>query len=178
MEDISFYEYVVAQKGSKATLKKVFLSVFYVLYVIGALLLGAFAKLILPLLAFIPLSLWMIVFFTWRYAKLEYEYSIVSGELTLSNVYGGRSRRKVVSFRIKDCSLIAPLNDQYADRADAYGAEKVFVALSDTDSPSAYFATFALDGKKCIIYFEATSHALKMFKYYNSAATVSVTLKK
>lgn len=174
MEDISFYEYVVAQKGSKVTVKKLFLTVFYVLYVVGALLLGAYVKLVLPLLAFIPLSLWIIVFLTWRYAKLEYEYSIASGELTLSNVYGGRSRRKVVSFKLKDCSLIAPLDDRYSDRADAYGAEKTFVALSNTDSPNAYFATFTLDGKRCILFFEATAHAIKVCKYYNSAATVSV----
>ena len=36
MEDMAFYEYVVAQKGLKVTMKKVFLIVFYVLYVIGA----------------------------------------------------------------------------------------------------------------------------------------------
>lgn len=178
MEDMTFYEYVVAQKGSKATLKKMFLIVFYALYVIGALLLGAFTKLFLPLLAFVPLSLWIIVFFTWRYAKVEYEYSIVSGELTFSTVYGGRSRRAAVSFKLKDCSLIAPLNDQYSEKADAYGAEKVFIGLSDQNSPDAYFATFVSGGKKCILYFEATSRAIKICKYYNSSATVSGLVSK
>ena len=178
MEDISFYEYVVPQKGSKAKRKKFFLITFYILYVIGVLLLGVMAKIVLPLLAFVPLSLWIIVFFTWRYASVEYEYSIASGSFTYTTVWGGRSRKAVVEFKLKDCSLIAPLDDKYSERAEAYNAEKVYVGLSDTASPSAYFATFEAGGKRCILYFEANAHALKVCRYYNSAATVVIPLDR
>ena len=178
MEESSTYEYVVAQKGKKVTTKKALLIVFYVIYVLVAFVVGGITKFLLPCLALVPLSLWIIAFFTWRYANVEHEYSITSGELTFSEVYGGRSRRTVTSFKLKDCTLIAPLNEEYSEQAERYGAEKSYVALSHDDAPDAYFAEYTADGKKCIFYFEATQRALKICRFYNSRATVAPSVSK
>lgn len=178
MEESSIYEYVVAKKGKNVTVKKTLLIIFYVIYVIVAFVVGGITKFLLPCLALVPLSLWIIVFFTWRYAKVEYEYSINSGELTFSEIYGGRSRRVVTSFKLKDCTLIAPLNDEYSDQAKRYGAERSYFALSSSDAPDAYFAEYTVGGKKCIFYFEATARTLKICRFYNSCATVSTSVSR
>ncbi len=176
MSEFSTYEYVVAQKSEgKWKLKKLGMIFLYIVFVIAWFIFGFVSKLF-PLLALIPVTLWMLVFFTWRYVKVEYEYSMTSGDMVISNIYGGRSRKKVVEFKIKECSLIAPFSTHDFKVKD-YEPERVFNALSSEKAEDAYFALFEMDGKKCAAYFEATEKALKICKYYNSSATVVSKVK-
>lgn len=171
MSEFTTYEYVVAQKAEgKWKLKKLGMILLYIAFVIAWFIFGFVSKMF-PLLALIPLTLWMLVFFTWRYVKVEYEYAMESGNMTISNIYGGRSRKKIVSFKMKDCSLIAPVSTHDSEAKD-YAPENIYNALSSEKATDAYFALFELDGKKCVAYFEATEKALKICKYYNSTATV------
>ncbi len=175
MEEFQTYEYVVAKKKTgNYAVKRVLLIVAYIFYALGLLLTGFMFELIVPLLALIPISLWIIVFFTWRYVSVEYEYSMVSGEVTVSEIYGGRSRKQKLIFRLKDCTMIAPLAArEWQERAELFGATKVYSALSAEDATDAYFATFENENKeKCIVYFEATEKALKICRFYNPSATV------
>ena len=181
MEEFQTYEYVVAPKKSgKYQLKRLLLMLSYVLYVVVLLAVGLIVKLIVPLLALIPLSLWIIVFFTWRYVSVEHEYSIVSGEMTVADIYGGRSRKDLVVFRLKECAMIAPAHErQWQERAELFGAEKVYSALSSPDAPDAYFAAFENEkGAKCIVYFEATERALRICRFYNPSATVMTQVSR
>lgn len=173
MEASATYEYVVQQKGKKVLIKKAVFITLYFAYVIGLFVLGTIIKLILPCLAFVPLTLWIIAFFTWKHTNIEFEYSMTAGEITVSNIYGGRSRKTVTRLRIKDCELIAPLNEENRDRLVRFGAEKSFSALSSPDAEDAYFAIYKDGDKKCVFYFEATDRALKICKFYNSHATVT-----
>ena len=175
MNDFETYEYVVAQKKTgKYALRKVILIICYIVYTLVLLSVGMLTRLAAPLLALTPLTLAVIIFFTWRYVNIEYEYSITSGEVTVSRILGGRSRKEMVQFRLKDCSMIAPLHDRiWQERAELFGADQTFVALSSEDAPDAYFAAFEDEnGKKSIVYFEATERALKVCRFYNPAATV------
>lgn len=176
MSEFTTYEYVVSQKmEGKWKLKKLGMLLLYVAFVIAWFIFGFVSKMF-PLLALIPVTLWMLVFFTWRYVKVEYEYSMESGDMTISNIYGGKSRKKVVEFKIKECSLIAPVST-HDFKARDYEPEKIFKALSSEKAADAYFALFEQDGKRCIAYFEATEKALKICKYYNSSATVVSKVK-
>lgn len=176
MREFKTYEYVVAQKTEgKRRLEKPGMILLYVAFIIAWFIFGFVSKMF-PLLELIPVTLWMLVFFTWRYVKVEYEYSIESGDMTISNIYGGRSRKKIVTFKLKDCSLIAPVST-YDFKAKDYEPEKIYNALSSEKAEDAYFALFELDGKRCTAYFEATEKALKICKYYNSTATVMSKVK-
>lgn len=176
MSEFTTYEYVVAQKTEgKWKLKKLGMILIYVAFVIAWFIFGFVSKMF-PLLALIPVTLWMLVFFTWRYVKVEYEYSMEAGDMTISNIYGGRSRKQIVTFKMKDCSLIAPLST-HDFKARDYEPEKIYSALSSAKAEDAYFALFEADGKKCVAYFEATEKALKICKYYNSTATVMSKVK-
>ena len=140
MEASATYEYVVSQKGKKVAAKKAVFLVLYLVYVIAVFTVGAISKILLPCLAFVPLSLWIIAFFTWRYTNVELEYSMTSGEVTVSNIYGGRSKKTVTKFKIKDCELIAPLNEENRESLARFGAERSVSALSSPDAADAYFA--------------------------------------
>ncbi len=176
MSEFSTYEYVVTQKiEGKWRLKKLLMFLLYIGFIVGWFVFGFWSKMF-TLLALMPITLWMLVFFTWRYVKVEYEYSMVSGEVTFSNIYGGRSRKHIVSFRIKDCTLIAPLGT-HGYKIKDYVPEKSYNALSSSKANDAYFAIFERNNRYAVVYFEATAKALKILRYYNASATVMSNVK-
>ena len=179
-ESSNYTEYVVAQKpeGSWRT-KRILLVLLYIgvglLWLVGVV---GILK-IWPLGMFTPLLVWMLVFFTWRYVAVEYEYTMASGVITFSAIYGRRSRKQKCEFRIKELTKIAPVTDPYKNDYDAKDIEIVHEFRGSLKSPDAYFFTFtAENGKKGVVFFEATNKALKLFRYYNPSATVmSTTLR-
>lgn len=170
----STYEYTVEQKpeGKFKLIKLAFIS----LYIIYPLVFMAilFIIQIFQLFALVAVTEWMLVYFTWKYAKPEYEYSVTSGRVTFSVVYGKRSRREMLNFAIKDCLQIAPATErEWIERLELYDPEIVYSALSSSDSPDKYYAAFEnADGKRCVFYFEATEKMLKLCRNYNSSHTV------
>lgn len=171
MNEFSTYEYVVAEKkNARLVMKKIGFICGYVLFVILWFVFG-FATNLFPLLALIPLTTWMLVFFTWRYANVEYEYSVTSGTVTFSKVFGGRSRKQITEFKLKDCSLIAPLSES-DEKIKAFAPERDYVSMSSWDTPDAYVALLTLNDKKTAVYFEATEKMLKICRFYNSPCTV------
>ena len=181
MSDFNSFEFTVEQaKEGKWKLARIGMVCLYILYAVAiAVIIGVALPGMVPLFALVPVTLWIIVYFTWRYVSVEYEYSIISGELTFSKIYGGRSRREVMKMRVRDASLIAPLDgDVYSAKATAYQPEKEFSAVSSMTAPDIYFMLFELEdpksGKKsrAIFYFEATAGTLKTCRFYNQAATV------
>ena len=170
MNEFSAYEYAVKPKRSASlVLRRAGLIIFYMIFVILWFVFG-FATGFFPLLAFIPLSLWVLIFLTWRYVCPEYEYSIVSGEITFATIYGGRSRRTRLSFKIKDCSLIAPVSE-IEGRITENQPQVLYDMSCYIDSPSSYMALVMIDGKRTAVIFEMTDKALKICRFYNSAAT-------
>ena len=74
MDPSSTYEYVASpRKQPIYKLKRVLMILAYVAYVVVLLIVGMTTKLLVPMLALVPLSLWIIIFFTWRYVSVEYE---------------------------------------------------------------------------------------------------------
>ena len=171
----SGYEYVVAQKneGKFRTMKILFL-LLYATYVIGVMaIILKFAIGLVPLYALVPVTTWMLVFFTWKYSNPEYEYTVNSGHLVFSVIYGRRTRKEMLKLTLKSCSAIAPLNDEHKAKIDAFAPTVTFNALSSTKAEDAYFALFETeDGQKAVFYFEATEKMLKICRMYNSSATV------
>lgn len=169
------YEYVVAQKSEGRFLwRKIGFLALYVIYVVGFVLVGVITRLGAALVALVPVTTWMLVFFTWRYASIEYEYSLTSGTLTFSEIYGGRSRKKMMEMRLKNAVAILPLDEKRtADRVDAFAPEEHYCALPSKEAEDAYVMLYtAEDGKKCAFTFVATAQTLKIMQYYNHTATV------
>ena len=179
MNEFSTYEFAVKQRiEGKWILARIAMISLYALFVGAWLLLGFSFSLIVQLLALIPITTWILVFFTWRYVAVEYEYSITSGELTFSKIFGNRSRRTVLHIKLRDAVRIAPLdNAEESARATAYTPEREFSAISSLRAPDIYYILFehaARDGKKrrAILYFEATGRALQICRFYNPSSTV------
>ena len=174
MNEFETYEYAVAQRRTRGVrARRVLLLLSYALFAVVMLTLAVATRIGAPLVALTPFGLALLVFFTWRYTSVEFECSFTSGELTVSKIYGGRSRRELVSLRLRDCTMIAPATDRlWAEKAELFRADETVSALSAPDAPDAYFAAFEReDGTRGLVYFEATQKALRICHFYNASAT-------
>ena len=68
------YEFVVAQKAEGSFLRRRILFILmYALYVAVFLTVGIITRIGIPLVALVPVTTWILIFFTWRYVQVEYE---------------------------------------------------------------------------------------------------------
>ncbi|MBE6699635.1 MAG: hypothetical protein E7584_05310 [Ruminococcaceae bacterium] len=167
------FEYAVAEANNKALkTKKALFIVGYVLYAAIILGLGAGSKIFLPLMCFIPLSLWIIVWLTWRFTQVEYEYSFFSGELTVNRILGNRTRKNLTKVRIQNFSAIFPATELNQSKIEAFAAENTIFAVSEAGAEGIWVALWddAESGKHQALYFEPNEKAIKILKYYNASA--------
>ncbi len=171
------YEYAVAEKkGPRLIFKRITLVALYVLWAAGLFVIGVSTRYIVPFLAFVPLTLWGLVFLTWRYTQVEYEYSFFAGELTAARVLGGRSRKELCRITIRTVSAILPYENDQIKRIEAFSAEKTIFAASSEEAERLYVILWKNEsGKTLQLFFEPTEKALKLLRYYNPSA---VTLRK
>ena len=167
------FEYTVAEANNKALkTKKLLFIAGYVLYGAIILGLGAGSKIFLPLMCFIPLSLWVIIWLTWRFTQVEYEYSFFSGGLTVNRILGNRTRKKLTEVRIQNFSAIFPANEANQSKIEIFEAENTIFAASEATAEGLWVALWndAESGKRMALYFEPNEKAIKILKYYNAAA--------
>ena len=167
------FEYAVAEaKTAKLKLKKLLFLAAYVLYAATVLIVGVAVKLILPILCFIPLSIWIIVFLTWKYTQVEYEYSFFSGRLTVSKILGSRKRKKLTEIHLRDLCAVFPYENENLSRAEAFGAKDSVFAASSMEAPDLYVALWedAETKTKHMLCLELNEKAIKIIKYYNMSA--------
>ncbi len=178
MQDITApYEYTISEKKTpRLRLRRAGLITLYILFPIVILVIVATSKvgaLFAPMCAFLAIATWMLVFFTWRYVSIEYEYTVVSGRVTFCKIYGGRSRKKITEFMIKEAEAIAPDNKANADKIKYFSPDKEYNCISAPGAEDAYFMTFRNEeGTKCVVRFEATSKMLGICRFYNPSVTV------
>lgn len=171
------YEYTVAEKKTPRLLfKRLTLLALYVLWAAVFLLAGMWIKLIVPFLALVPLSLWMLVFFTWRLTQVEYEYSFFSGELTVARVLGGRTRKVLCKVPLRQLSDVLPYENDYIQKIKNFSAERTVFAASDESAPDLYALLWKDEkGTRTALFLELNEKAIKIMRYYNMSA---VTLRK
>ncbi len=171
-EYANYFEYAIEAKVEGKLLRnRILLIIGYVLYAIAFMVL-VFASKLLPLGAFVVVTTAIIVYLTWRYVEVEYEYNVVKGEMTFSTIYGRKTRRDFLKVRIQDMSYFAPYTDRYKAIADA--ADKKYYAVSSMSSPDVYVGIFKEvgTGETSAVFFEATKGCVKLAKFYNKSATV------
>ena len=171
------YEYTVSKKREGAfLLRRILFFIMYAVYVIVILGVAMITRLAAPAIAFIPITLWILIYLTYPYCSIEYEYAMIDGNIIFSTIYGSRKRKESFSMRISVFEKVAPLNRDYEGLVEKYAPDKIYNALSSEKTPSdPYFALFKDEsGKKCVFYFEATNRALRILKYYNENTVMSV----
>ena len=169
--DFETYEYVIVPRPSaKTRLHKVLLVFSYVLFVIAWFVFGSGTGLY-ALMALIPLTLWMFIFATWRYSCVEYEYSVISGKLTVSKIYGGRSRKKALELDLRTVETALPLNEKQTERLlDDFDPQSETAFLTHRGSSEAYALLFKDEDVRTVVYIEVNERMMKTLKLYNAQA--------
>lgn len=170
--EINNFEYGAEQKiEGKLKTRRLLLLILYVVFT--ASLFGIiFAIKMIPLGAVVPIFVWMLIFFTWRYVKIDHKYIIDMGNLTYTKRYGNTKPKVISEFKVKNATLIAPVEESESKVRD-YEPEIEYDARPYADCVGAYVALYVnKDGKRCAFYFQATEASLKVLHYYNSECVV------
>ncbi len=171
MSDFNTFEFVVDERaeGKRKALKfwgRFGLLAFVTIWVVVSLCTIFY-------LAVLPLAFLGLVLYFWKIFNCELEYSMVSGIMTFSRIYGGIKRKKILEVTIKDFRECAPRTAESDAKLKAQGVERTFMFASHSTAPDQYYATFEENGKKCVVYFEATEKTLKLLRYYNPVTVVT-----
>ena len=173
--ELNDYEYTVEQKNEgKWKIRKALMLTLYVLYTIVYFLIIYITR-VIPLGALIPVTLWILIFFTWRYVKPEYKYHIESSFLTFTVVYGGRTKKEILKTKICDADYILPLAEAEGVIRD-FEPQLKYNALPFVGCDDAYAMLYTDNsGKRCLFTFKATAQALKSLRFYNNKTKIVTT---
>ena len=162
----SFVEHLVSLKEKSLLLPKKIAIVG-----LGALLAGISVALGFTVLqklpAVLPIALILIgylIWFLWRFVSVEYEYSILQGEISIDVIYGCRQRKSLYTTPLSKIEKLG-----YAAKGDFRDtADQTVFAASEKSNPNTVWALVREDGgSKTLLYFELTEKAEKAIRREN-----------
>ena len=170
-EFTSFVNYMVTKKvEGKYKLDRVLMVIGYILVGLAYALVFTVAIKLPALLTFTPLLIWFMVYSTWMYVNIEYEYTIVGGVIRGMEVYGMRKYRELFNVRVSQFTSIAPYSTN-REIADSDEIVRRYYCVSSMSGPDVWFGVYINEaGEQCAVYFEVVKKTLKCLKYYNSDA--------
>lgn len=171
MNEFNTFEFVVTERpeGKRKALK--ILGRFGLLAFVAAWVIVSLCTIFY--LAILPMCFLGLVLYFWKIFNCELEYSMVSGVMTFSRIYGGLKRKKVLELTIKDFRACAPRTPEAMGALLHWGVDKTYMFASHSSAPDQYYATFEEDGKHCVVFFEATEKTLKILRFYNPVTVVT-----
>ena len=172
--ELANYEYTVAQKSEgKWSIYRWLMLSGYVLFAAGYFI-AAYLSGFIPLVAILPLLLWILVYFTYRYVKPEYKYEISEAYLKFYRIYGKKAK-EVTRIRICDADFIIPLESAITE-IQRYSPSRTYSAIPSKDSTDLYVILYKNDSQDaCAFMFKATAEALKCLKFYNGNTVITDT---
>ena len=122
-------------------------------------------------------TLLILIFFTWRYVKVEYEITVHMGQFNVAVIYGGLTRKELFNCRVKDLTAVAPYEtEEQKAEADGFAADRRMVMVSGTDEGDGgdkqiWYAIYApQDGEKTVLVFDTEEKLRKLLKYYGGSS--------
>ena len=132
----------------------------YALYVVVFFLVCYLTRFI-PVFALAPFTLWIIVFFTWKYVTYDCYFEFKAGMLELGHVKSTKSGRKKtpkLTIHIKEASFAAPLSEN-----EAYIEGTKHYDFSESEkSDKRILILFEKDGIASSVVFEGTQRVANL----------------
>ena len=154
----NYAEFTYEKKSEgKVRLARTLMICGYVLYLV-AFFLVCYLTRVIPVFAIAPLTLWIIIFFTWKLVKYDCYFEFKSGTLELGTVKinkkGNRNKNPRLRIHVKE-ALSAALYDPASD--DLKTVEKVYDFSESQRSDKRILIVFEKDGKRQAAIFEGTA---------------------
>ena len=166
MANNQLYEKIVKVKNAKQTAKLVSTVIAYVIY----LAVWVLAGILNPessILIFIGgvLSCALIVFISFKYLFVEYEYSFCFSSLSVAKIYGKRTRKSLIHTEMSDLLIIAPATDENIQKAERFEPERRIIAVSSERADDIWLCvTGGKDEPRVLIFFEADERSLSILR--------------
>lgn len=163
-------EYMVKKKtDSSDIIKRIIMIVAAIAVVVSIFYffwhLFAFGAIALLLIAYVVKILW-------GFTNVEFEYTIVQGELTMDKIIGARKRKTIASFLIRNAETIAPYTGDLPKDAAVINASASF------DRDDTWVAVYKDEkGNKIALLFSAFNKGLDTMAYYNRSAVSTERIK-
>ena len=117
------------------------------------------------------LGIMILMWYLWRFVSIEYEYTILSGEITFEAVYGRRQRKKYYATALKNIEKLAPVGGQVVKKENFQGVTREVFCAAKMENPKTWYAIVKEDnGEKTLLFFEVTEKAEKALRFYNGRA--------
>ena len=146
-----------------------FLPAFIIMSIVVGVGAGAFLVVITPTLLILCS---FICWYCMRFTRIEYEYTIHSGDFTVAAIYNNLSRKDLIVAKIKDMHKIVP----YFTNERLLGAPEVSQVLyycSDLEHPDLYIAVLNDDKKgRVAVVFNTSRKLVQIMKFYNALNTI------
>jgi hypothetical protein len=137
----------------------------YVLGFLGLINLGSFN--LIPAVLFIGIA--AALFFYKRKLYREYEYDFTNGEIDIDVIYEMKSRKRVISFNVRDIELLAPV-DSDPVKSFSNKPEKVLKLYPSTSKDKVYTAMVTGGVNRVQILFVPNEKLIDMCFRYNPKA--------
>ena len=172
--ELANYEYTVAQSSEgKWSLFKWLMLSGYALFA-AAYFLIAYKSGFIPVVAILPLFMWILIYFTYKYVKPEYKYEISEAHLRFYRIFG-KTAKEIIKIKICEADYIIPL-ESAIEKIKAYAPKNTYSAIPSTKSTDLYVILYKNEYKEPSAFlFKATSEALKCLKFYNGKTVVTDT---
>ena len=117
------------------------------------------------------LGIMILMWYLWRFVSIEYEYTILSGEITFEAVYGRRQRKNYYATALKNIEKLAPVDGQDVKKENFQGVTREVFCAAKMANPKTWYAIVKEDnGEKTLLFFEVTEKAEKALRFYNGRA--------
>ena len=127
----------------------------YAAYII-AFFLVCYISGFVPVFALAPVTLWIIIFFTWKLVSYDCYFEFKGGMLELGHVKvkkSGRVKSPKLSIHVKEATFASPLSGY-----EAYlEGNKIYDFSESPTSENRILLTFVKDGVNCAVIFEGTA---------------------
>lgn len=155
---------ILPQGNKKLRLRKALFLLLYAAFVgVWAVLLVVFQTYAAYIGTFSLLSLLALVFFTWRYASVEYEISLHEGVFCFAVIYGGLTRKDLFSCPVRELAQVG----LYTETVRDCGADRVLCAVSGSSAEPVYYALgTSADGRSTLLLFDTCEKLRRRLKYY------------
>lgn len=168
MADVQHYERVLKKKkgvlASRLILILIYLFIFSVWFVVTVRFGLHIAVVVLA-----PLSIVIAVLLTWKYTKVEYEYSFVAGSFTFSRIYGSKKRKTVFEAELKTLVSVIPYDTVKFSPKDDNGT--LINAVPDGASPNPCVCLFEDgDGKRYHVIIDCDGMTARILRFFKASA--------
>lgn len=169
----SYCEFTAAPEKSMRTLiLQILLMCFYTLFTAAYVFFLFVLLRVWQLLLLLPFIMYAVFGLTWRYTRVEYEFSLEAGQLTVSRIYDRRSRRVGFTADLAEAMRISPLTDRARLSAPDIVSVKDFSSSADSESAWYIILPDSRSGKKQAVVIETVPDMLRLLKLANPSVFV------